>query len=223
MNVRCLTLGVVVLALAACSSAAPIAPRTVVSLAHLDCSDCGLELARAVAKHPGVVRTRFDRRRSELVVLADASVDVLALAKSHSRDEKYELVLGAGKGSYLPMVVVAPNLDVAFIAKDGVDVADLAPHRVPGKVTVMEFGAPWCEPCRSVDAHMVEIVAKKPDVAYRKLDIGDWDTPLAKHYLEGAEALPYLVVFGKDGARVDSFGKLDLPRLDRAIANGGAP
>ena len=28
---------------------------------------------------------------------------------------------------------------------------------------------------------------------------------------------------GKDGARIDAFGKLDLVRLDRAIAAGGAP
>jgi thiol-disulfide isomerase/thioredoxin len=222
MSARSLILSVL-LVLGGCSPSSTGAPRTVVSLAHLDCSDCGLELARAMSKHPGVVRTRFDRRRSELVVQADASVDVLALAKSHARDEKYELVLGPGKGSYLPMVTVPPGLDVAFIAKDGVDVADLASHRVAGKVTVMEFGAPWCEPCRKVDEHMVAVVAKKSDVAYRKLDIGEWDTPLAKHYLSEAEALPYLVVFGKDGARIDAFGKLDLARLERAIAAGGAP
>jgi thiol-disulfide isomerase/thioredoxin len=204
--------------LVACAGRPPV--KSVVSLARLDCADCGVELAKALSGQPGVERTHFDRRRAEVKVLASPEVDVLALARSLSKGEEFELVPGEGKGSYLPPPPIPDGLDVAWIAKDGVDVADLASHRAAGKVTVMEFGAAWCEPCKKVDEHMVSILQKRGDVAYRKLDIGDWDTPLAKHYLEGAPALPFLVVFGKDGARVDAFGKLDLARLDRAIAKG---
>lgn len=206
----------------ACGPATPPA-RTVLSLARLDCSECGLELAKKLSSSPGVARTRFDRRRAEVIVEAAPGIDVFAAAKALSSSEDYELVAGAGKGSYLPPPAIPEGLDVAWSAKDGVDVPDLAALRVADKVTVMEFGAVWCEPCKAVDAHMVEVLRKRPDVAYRKLDIGDWDTPLAKHYLGDAPALPYLVVFGKDGARVDAFGRLDLARLDAAIERGAKP
>lgn len=205
-----------------CAPSPTVAPRTVVSVAKLDCADCGVQLAQLLAQKPGVRRTRFDRRRAELVVLAEPGFDVLKLARELSRDEKYELLLGPGKGSYLPAAPMPAGLDVAWVARDGLDVADLGAHRVAEKVTVMEFGAVWCEPCRAVDRHMVSVLERRGDIAYRKLDIGDWDSALAKHYLGDAPALPFLVVFGKDGSRVDAFGRLDLVRLDRAIAEGGA-
>jgi len=204
--------------LGACGGPPPV--KSVVSIAKLDCADCGVALARSLSGQRGVDRSSFDRRRAEVKVLAEPGVDVLALAQQLSAGEKYELVAGAGKGSYLPPPPIPAGLDVASIARDGADVPDLASHRVQGKVTVMEFGAAWCEPCKLVDQHMVAVLQKRADVAYRKLDVGDWDTPLAKHYLGDAPALPFLVVFGKDGARVDEFGKLDLPRLDRALAKG---
>jgi hypothetical protein len=48
-------------------------------------------------------------------------------------------------------------------------VPDLAPHRVRGKVTGVDFSAIWCEPCRKLDEHMMATVQRRPDVAYRKL------------------------------------------------------
>lgn len=203
-----------------CAPHPPI--KTVVSIAKLDCADCGVELAKALSREPGVERTAFDRRRAEVKVLAAPEVDVLAAARRLSAGEAYALVAGPGRGGYLPPKPIPEGLDVAWIARDGADVADLASHRVSGKVTVLEFGAAWCEPCKVVDEHMVAVLQKRDDVAYRKLDVGDWDTPLAKHYLGEAPALPFLVVYGKEGGRVDAFGKLDLKRLDRAIAMGAS-
>ena len=206
--------------LVACTPSVASVPRTVVSLAKLDCADCGLKLAHDIAARPGVQQARFDRRRSELVVLAEPGFDVLAAARELAKGEAYELVLGAGQGSYLPAPPIPSELDVVWLVRDGADLADLASHRATDKVTVMEFGAVWCEPCRAVDAHMVALLGSRKDVAYRKLDVGDWDSALARHHLVGASALPFIVVFGKDGRQVDSFGGLDLARLDRAIAAG---
>ena len=63
---------------------------------------------------------------------------------------------------------------------------------------------------------------KRSDVAYRKLDIGSWETPLAKHYLSSVSSLPFVVVLGKDGRPAGQMIGLDLAGLDRAIAAGGA-
>ncbi|MBM4376099.1 MAG: thioredoxin family protein [Deltaproteobacteria bacterium] len=211
----------VALGIAACGPSVPRV-RSVVSLAKLDCAECGQNLALKLSESSGVLRTRFDRRRAEIVVEADSGVDVLAAARALSKPDEYELILGAGQGSYRPESPIAEGLDVVTIARDGADVPALEAHIVAGKVTVMEFGAPWCGPCKLVDQHMAKVLAARADVAYRKLDIGEWDTPLAKRYLGSAPALPYVVVFSKDGKEVDAFGRLDLTRLDRALGAGGA-
>ena len=197
---------------------------TVVSFTELDCSSCGEDLARKLIKVEGVKKTAFDARRAELTVVADPAVDVFALAQeSKPADEEWSLVLGPGKGSYLPWETPKPGSDVKQIANDGEDVPDLAPHLAPDKVTIVDFSAKWCEPCRTLDAHVLKLVEARPDIAYRKLDVGDWDTPLGKRYLQGVKALPYVIVFDKTGNRVDTVSGLDLPRLDAAVDKAAAP
>jgi hypothetical protein len=56
----------------------------------------------------------------------------------------------------------------------------------------------------------------------RKVNVVDWESPVAKAFLQKVPQLPYVIVFGKDGQRVDAIAGLDLARLDRAVAAGGA-
>ena len=126
-----------------------------------------------------------------------------------------------------PELVVAPpqpprGADFARLSDGGRDLPSLASHVVAGKVTLFDFYADWCGPCRKVDEHVFALQAERRDVAYRKLDIGSWDTPLARHYLAGVASLPYVVVYGKDGKPAGAMSGLALDALDRAIAVGAA-
>jgi copper chaperone CopZ/thiol-disulfide isomerase/thioredoxin len=222
-------LGVVAIALAsapiACASrpVAPVAPegtRTVaLSARGLDCADCATKIDAELRKVHGVYDVSFDKARVvfSVVVAPDVSTDALVAAVKAAG---YDAVPGDRGGEYLPTEAFPADADVVFVVQDGRDVKDLDALSVDGKVTVVDLFAPWCGPCREVDAHMKGVLEKRHDVAYRKLDVVDWDSPLAKHWLANVPELPYVVVLAKDGHRVDAVSGLDLARLDAAIERG---
>lgn len=122
-----------------------------------------------------------------------------------------------------PLPEVPSGADLKEIAKEGEDVPALEAHAVAGKVTLFDFYAVWCAPCRKVDAHVFALLGKRPDLAVRKLNVVSWETPLAGRYMKDVSDLPYVVVYGKDGKRVGAMSGLDLPALDRLIQKAGAP
>jgi len=213
------------LALSSCASGGipKDASTTVLSFQELDCSSCGDDMARTLIKVEGVYKTAFDKRKAELTVIADPKLDVFALAeKNKPPKEEWQLVKGAGKGAYQPWSATPPGSDVIEVAKDGEDIPDLAPHLAKDKVTIVDFSAKWCEPCRELDKHVLETLKTRTDLAYRKLDVGDWDTPLGQRYMKGIKQLPYVIVFDKAGQRVEAISGIDLPRLDAAIEKAGS-
>jgi thiol-disulfide isomerase/thioredoxin len=108
--------------------------------------------------------------------------------------------------------------DVKEIGKHGEDLPALEPHRVPGKVTIFDFYAAWCPPCRKVDEHLYPLLGQRNDIAIRKINVGSWDTPVAERWLENVAELPYLVIYGKNGQRFGEIAGAQFKEIDQAIA-----
>jgi hypothetical protein len=190
---------------------------TVVSLAQIDCSDCGDRIAADLRLRPGVYRATFHRGRAEIEVVASPSFDVLTEAKRLAAERGFEALLGAGRGRYIAGRTFPEGADVTLVARNGEDIPDIGAILGKGKLNVVEFSATWCRPCRAVDDHMAGLLSARRDIAYRRLEIGDWDTPLARRYLRDVPRLPYVIVFDAEGRPVRAVAGLDLPALDRAI------
>jgi thiol-disulfide isomerase/thioredoxin len=125
--------------------------------------------------------------------------------------------------TFAPLPALPPGADYRLLSTAGEDVKALGEHAVAGKVTIFDFYADWCAPCRSVDEHVHRLLQRRSDVAYRKLNMVSWETPLAKRYLAKAPTLPFVVVFGRGGGEVGRVSGLDLATLDRLIEKAGAP
>lgn len=107
--------------------------------------------------------------------------------------------------------------DVAHLGQSGEDVPSLQPHLVAGKITVFDFYASWCPPCRKVDEHLYPQLIERRDIALRKIDVGSWDSPVAERWLKEVPELPYLIVFDAKGHEVARISGAQLEQIDRAL------
>jgi thiol-disulfide isomerase/thioredoxin len=193
------------------------ASTTVVSLTGIDCESCGTNVIEKLKTQPGIYAVTFDRVLAEVTVQYDAAqIDVPAILASVT-SLGYGGIEGAGHGEYVAEVAFADGLDVVKISEQG-EAVDLESHLAPGKVTVIDFYAEWCKPCREVDEHMTAVLAAHDDIALRKVDIVDWDSEVAQQHMKSVPNLPYLIVYGRDGKQRATISGFDLEKLDAAIA-----
>jgi hypothetical protein len=59
-------------------------------------------------------------------------------------------------------------------------------------------------------------------LAYRKLNIVEWESALGQRYLKNVPSLPYVVVYGRDGKKFATLTGADLAALDKTIAGANA-
>lgn len=189
----------------------------VLSLQDIDCQDCGDLVVKALEKQEGVKQAKFDRLKAEIAVQFLPDLILPEAMATLSKEIGYTVVIGADKGRYLPDADFPPGSDVRWLTHSGQRV-DLVGNVVPGKVTVFDFYAKWCGPCREIDKTMAQILMANPKVALRKIDVVDWNSPVVKQHLVGIEGIPYLVIYGPSGKRAETITGIELDRLRKAIS-----
>ena len=86
------------------------------------------------------------------------------------------------------------------VIKKGSGRLDLKSVLVPGKITMVDFYADWCGPCKRLGPILTDLAKADPDVYLVKVDIGEFGSPVADQFkLRG---IPHVRVYGRDGQQV---------------------
>jgi thiol-disulfide isomerase/thioredoxin len=195
-------MGIVGLAFLLGATACAHHANTVISVEELTCASCIAPLAENLGKNTDIKDVQFNKITVEVHIRYDAEKispeEIFSLAKEGS---DLKLVMGPGKGSYPSAPTYEPEIDAQIIVKAG-EVVDIEQHLAAGKITIIDFSAEWCGPCRALGAHIHSLLKENPALALRRIEIVDWDSPIAQKYLGKANDLPYILVYDKKGALV---------------------
>ncbi len=73
---------------------------------------------------------------------------------------------------------------------------------VPGKVTIVDYWASWCEPCKKLAPEVEAFAEAREDVVLRKVDATDWSLAQMREHLPAVAGLPVVDIYGRDGKLV---------------------
>jgi thioredoxin 1 len=93
---------------------------------------------------------------------------------------------------------------------------DISQHLVLGSVTVIDFYADWCGPCRQLAPSLEQMASSDPEVALRKIDIVNWRTAVAQQF--NIHSIPQVNVYDRNGRLVGTALGVDLEKVKSYVA-----
>lgn len=91
----------------------------------------------------------------------------------------------------------APPAKVLSLNSEPGAMVDVEKSLAIGFITVVDFWADYCAPCKTIEAELMAGIADFPDIVVRKVDVGPGDSDVAKAYKLGG--LPHLRIFDRKG------------------------
>lgn len=93
---------------------------------------------------------------------------------------------------------------------------DIKQHLAAGNVTIVEFYADWCGPCKELAPTIEQLAKADPEIAVRKIDIVNWESAVSKQY--NIRAIPHVEIYGRRGQLVGTVGGVNPEQIKRYVA-----
>src|SRR5438093_6356634 len=122
-----------------------------------------------------------------------------AIASAYSAQQAVNRATTAVAGRGQPVEVISHGAQV-----------DINQHLALGNVTLVDFYADWCGPCRQLSPSLEQMARSDPEIALRKIDIVNWKTAVARQY--NINSIPQVNVYNRDGRLVGRLLALTLIR-----------
>jgi thioredoxin 1 len=87
-----------------------------------------------------------------------------------------------------------------------------------GKITIVDFYADWCGPCRKIGPVLEKIAEGNSDIVLQKINI-DKNKDLAQEY--NVTGIPHIIIYDKGADVVDTVIGADERRVRKAVADAG--
>jgi len=127
-----------------------------------------------------------------------------AIAAAYEQQGKIQTAAGvAGRGQ--PVEVISHGAQV-----------DINQHLALGNVTVVDFYADWCGPCRQLSPSLEQMARSDPEIALRKVDIVNWRTAVARQF--DIHSVPQVNVYNRVGILIGTVNGADFEQIKRYVA-----
>jgi thiol-disulfide isomerase/thioredoxin len=120
-----------------------------------------------------------------------------------------------GENLPAPAPVIAGRGQQVEVISHGAQV-DIAQHLALGNVTVVDFYADWCGPCKQLSPSLEQMASTDPEIALRKIDIVNWNTAVVKQY--NIRSIPQVNVYNRGGLLVGTVVGADAAEVKRYVA-----
>ena len=93
---------------------------------------------------------------------------------------------------------------------------DINQHLALGNVTIVDFYADWCGPCRQLAPSLDQLARSDPEIALRKIDIVNWKMPVARQF--NVHSIPQVNVYNRGGSLVGTVTGADIDKIKSYVA-----
>jgi thiol-disulfide isomerase/thioredoxin len=132
-----------------------------------------------------------------------------AIASAYSAKQVVNQARTAAARSGQPVEVISHGAPV-----------DINQHLALGNVTVVDFYADWCGPCRQLSPNLEQMATRDPEIALQKIDIVNWRTPVARQF--NIHSIPQVNVYNRGGSLVGIVNGADIDTIKRYVAQAKA-
>ena len=182
------------------------------SVAGMSCADCAQNATKALKK--------IGRVRTVTVDFATQHA-VLTAGREITREQIEEALGTLGFEARFPGDTILQPLSED--EKAGLDIAtashgdafELADHLAAGKITIFDYYADWCGPCRLLTPKLERLLLKYDDLALRTVDISSWESEAAQQ--ANVPGLPYVRIYGPQGKLLGSVQGNQIQKVEEVI------